>query len=57
MWILFSNHTKDIINIIKDIEISNKIKIPEFEKDHHKKVDDNNGWELVDLIPQEMFKK
>ena len=53
----FSNHTNDIINLIKNIAINNDIKIPEFEIDNNKQVDNNDGWELVDLVPEEIFKK
>ena len=53
----FGNHTKDIVKIIKDIAKKNEIKIPKFEIDGDKKAENNDGWELVDLVPEEMFKK
>jgi len=53
----FANHTKDIISIIKDIAIKNEIKMPKFEIEDNKKAESNDGWELMDLVPEEMFKK
>ena len=53
----FSNHSKDIINLIKNLTKNIDIKIPEFEIDDTNKIDSNDGWEIVDLVPEEMFKK
>ena len=53
----FSNSTKEIIDKIKNIEIEHNIKIPKLEIEYNKKVDNNDGWELVDFVPKDLFKR
>jgi len=56
----FLNQTKDIMNALKFLSSLTKIKIPKIEFEDENIVDKlstEDGWELVDAVPKEVFRK